>query len=283
LNSSKLPVTVVVPVRNEAANLARCLRRLGRFAQVIVVDSASTDGTPQIALEHGAQLIDFAWNGKYPKKRNWLLLNHRLACGWVLFLDADELVDEPFCDALGAALQTGSHDGYWLNYTNHFLGKRLRHGLPQRKLALFRIGAGLYERIDEDAWSSLDMEIHEHPVLAGSIGEIAAPIAHDDDRGLAAFLKRHTEYALWEARRTVLLRTAGAGALAALTSRQRFKYRHIAKWWYPWFYFLFAYGVRAGFLDGAAGFHYAFYKFWYFQTIRLLIAAQASVPPQRVS
>lgn len=270
----RVPITVVVPVKNEEANLARCLSRLGRFSEVIVVDSGSTDRTQQIAAEHGARVVDFAWDGRYPKKRNWLLLNHKLACEWVLFLDADEFVDDTFCDAAAAALQAGGYDGYWLCYTNWFLGQRLRFGLPQCKLALFRVGKGLYERIEEDGWSRLDMEIHEHPIIDGPVGEIAAPIDHNDDRGLPKFIDRHRDYALWEARRAGLLSAGGAPAQEKLTDRQRFKYRHLTKWWYPWFYFLYTYIVRGGFRDGAAGFHYAFYKAWYFNTIRLLVGEQ---------
>jgi glycosyltransferase involved in cell wall biosynthesis len=267
-----LPVSVVIPVRNEAANLPRCLERLGRFAEVIVVDSSSTDETPQIARNAGVEYINFEWDGKYPKKRNWLLLNHPPKSPWVLFLDADEFVTTQFVEALAAELPASRHDGYWLHYANWFLGKPLRHGVPQRKLALFRVGKGLYERIEEDSWSGLDMEIHEHPVLAGSVGGIAALIEHRDDRGIAKFVDRHKDYALWEARRHELLLRKGGQSMQALTPRQRFKYRHLGKWWYPWFYFLAAYVGKAGFLDGAAGFHYAFYKAWYFQTIRLLIA-----------
>lgn len=269
--TDRIPISVVVPVKNEEVNLGRCLERLGRFAEVVVVDSASTDQTPEIARTHGARLIDFRWDGKYPKKRNWLLLNHKLSCEWVLFLDADELVDDTFCDAIDAAVRKGGYDGFWLNYTNHFLGRALHHGLSQRKLAMFRVGRGLYERIDEDAWSRLDMEVHEHPIVDGPVGEIAARIDHDDRRGLSKFIERHRDYALWEVRRVVLLRTGGAAQSQRLTGRQRFKYRHLHKWWYPWFYFIYTYVVRGGFLDGAAGFHYAFYKLWYFQTIRLLI------------
>lgn len=266
-----IPISVVVPVKNEEANLARCLERLGRFAQVIVVDSASSDRTPEIARKFGARLIEFNWNGKYPKKRNWTLLNHKLACDWVLFLDADEIVDEAFCVAAEDALRSTEHEGYWLNYSNWFLGRPLRHGLPQKKLALFRVGKGLYERIEEDHWSALDMEIHEHPIIDGSVGEIKARIEHNDDRGVAKFIDRHRDYALWEARRFELLRRGGSAPLAQLTGRQRVKYRHLDKWWYPWFYFLYSFVVRGGMFDGAAGFHYAFYKTWYFHTIRLLI------------
>ena len=52
------------------------------------------------------------------------------------------------------------------------MGKKLQGGDPFRKLALFRAGAGEYEKIEEDNWSHLDMEVHEHPVLEGTVGEI---------------------------------------------------------------------------------------------------------------
>ena len=240
-----------------------------------MIDSGSTDGTQQIARQFGARVVDFAWNGKYPKKRNWFLLNAPPKTPWVLFLDADELVDEAFCDALASAVADSNIQGYWLTYTNYFLGKPLRHGLGQRKLALFRVGRALYERIDEDSWSGLDMEIHEHPIVEGPVGEISTPIDHHDDRGIDKFVSRHREYALWEARRYRVLQE-DKDAWARFTRRQRFKYSHLARWWYPWFYFLFTYVVKGGFLDGGPGFHYAFYKTWYFQTIRLLIREQAS-------
>jgi hypothetical protein len=57
----------------------------------------------------------------------------------------------------------------------------------------------------------------------------------------------------------------------AFTARQRFKYRHLSKWWYPYFYFCFQYFVRLGILDGAAGLQHAVYKFWYFLTINLIL------------
>ena len=196
-------------------------------------------------------------------------MNQKLANEWVLFLDADEFVNDRFCDEVAAAVASHRHNGYWLNYTNFFLGRRLKHGVPQRKLALFREGKGRYERIDEDHWSVLDMEVHEHPIVEGSIGEIRAPIEHNDFRGIEKFVGRHLDYARWEARRFLMLERQGDAE--GLTQRQRFKYRHLSSRWYPWFYFLYAFVARLGFLDGSAGFQYAFYKTWYFLTIRLMI------------
>jgi glycosyltransferase involved in cell wall biosynthesis len=279
----RIPVTVVIPVRNEERNLPRCLAALARFAEIIVVDSGSTDRTEEVARDGGAKVLHFAWNGAYPKKRNWVLLNHTLENPWVLFLDADEFVTSEFCEALQTAIEQTSHVGFWLNYTNYFMGQQLRHGVPQRKLALFRVGSGLYERIEEASWSSLDMEIHEHPVLEGTIGELVAPIEHNDDRGILKFIDRHRDYAMWEAQRYQLLVNGGDNAWAHLTKRQRTKYKNITCWWYPLGYGIYQYILKAGFLDGQVGLQYAFYKVWYFNTIRLLIrdATRPSLPNHR--
>lgn len=276
--NERLPVSVVIPVRNEEQNLLTCLSRLDRFSEILVVDSHSTDATCDIAISRGAEVIQFEWDGRYPKKRNWVLLNHVFKNQWVLFLDADEWVTDEFCDQVAQALKIDRHNGFWLHYTNYFLDKPLRHGDPQRKLALFRLGSGLYERINEEAWSSLDMEIHEHPIIDGAVGEIKARIEHRDGRGVAKFVQRHVEYALWEACRTATLQKGKNDIWDGLTSRQRAKYTNVAKWWFAPSYFFWTYVAKRGFLDGTAGLSYALLKLWYFWTIRLLIREHRSKP-----
>lgn len=266
----RLPVTVAVPVKNEEASIFACLDRLERFAEVVVIDSGSTDRTRDIAVELGARIIDFQWNGRYPKKRNWFLLNETPTQPWVLFLDADELVDDRFCDAVDTAVAEQGVDGYWLRYTNHFLGRPMRFGIPQRKLALFRVGKALYEFIEDDSWSTLDMEIHEHPIVDGTVGEIRTPIDHIDHRGLAHWYHRHVEYAIWEAERLRRLE-ADPGAWQKLTRRQKLKYRSVRHWWFPAAYFLGTYFGYSGFLDGRAGFVHAREKAWYFRMVRELL------------
>lgn len=269
-NDTPIPVTVVIPAKNEEENLRTCLDGLKRFQQVVVIDSCSTDGTADIARNWGAELIEFTWNGKFPKKRNWYLMNFRPECEWVLFLDADEVVTEDFVDQISVSIERPDIEAYWLRYTNHFLGRALRYGDPQRKLALFKHGSAFYERIDEVEWSHLDMEVHEHPIIEGLVGEIQAKIDHCDFRGLPHFIKRHVEYALWESRRALSVRRR-TEEWRALTSRQRAKYRSLDKWWFPAAYFAYSYLFRLGFLDGRAGLAYAICKAWYFYTIRLLL------------
>lgn len=276
-----LPVTVVIPARNEERNLPECLRRLGRFARVVLVDSGSTDRTCEIARAAGAQVVHFEWNGRFPKKRNWFLRNQRIETPWVFFLDADEFVDDAFCDELARTLPGTAHAGFWISYTNWFMGRRLLHGETNRKLALFRPDAGEYERIDEERWSNLDMEVHEHPVLKGSTGQIGARLDHRDYRGLEHWIRKHNEYSSWEARRLAALRRHGRLDDAALTDRQRRKYRSIGAWWLPAAYFVDCYVRRGGFRDGHAGFAYAMVKAIYFWEIGLKLREQNEGPSGR--
>lgn len=275
LHGMSLDVTVVIPVKNEAINLPRCLECVQAFEHVVVVDSGSTDATCDIAEKAGAKVLPFDWDGRFPKKRNWVLRNYDFQTEWVIFLDADEFVNEAFAAELGKALAATDCDGFWLNYERWFLGRELKHGDEFVKLALFRVGAGEYERIEEDQWSHLDMEIHEHPVLSGKIGEIRAPIEHNEYRGLHHYIAKHNEYSSWEAARYLQLVQGSdfehSEAWQNLTPRQQRKYRHLAKWWAAPVYFLRAYFLKKGFFDGAVGLHFALMKSVYFYQIRLKI------------
>lgn len=274
-----MSITVVIPVKNEAGNLPECLARLEHFQQVVVVDSGSSDETPGIAIQAGAELLNFEWDGQFPKKRNWVLRNYSFETEWVLFLDADEFVTDAFVQELAAKLKETSAAGFWLNYDRWFLGKQLRYGDEFQKLALFRIGSGEYERIEEDYWSHLDMEIHEHPILKGEVDEIEATIEHNEYRGLRHYIAKHNEYSSWEANRYLQLIgredcPQSSAEWEGLTDRQRKKYLNVTKWWAAPVYFLRGYFWKRGFLDGAVGLHFALLKAIYFYQIRLKIKEQ---------
>jgi glycosyltransferase involved in cell wall biosynthesis len=271
---SVLPVTVVIPVLNEELNLPACLEALGdSFEKIIVVDSDSTDRTGEIAEQAGVQILQFHWDGAYPKKRNWTLENIDFQTKWVLFLDADERVTPAFIDELCCTLPDTPHVGFQVTFTNWFMGRPLHHGDLFRKLPLFRVGSGAYEKFPENGWSTLDMEIHEHPVLTGTVGKIRARIEHHDFRSMEHYLKKHDEYAAWEANRHQWLQTAGGDAWDTLTGRQRIKYRLLDKPGLGWIYFCAAYFFKLGFLDGRAGFELARSKRRYFNRVRRKISS----------
>lgn len=276
MSGSRLPVSVCIPVRNEEKAIAACIGSLaGAFEDVVVVDSNSTDRTAHLASSLGARVFQFSWNGRFPKKRNWALRNVPFVNDWILFLDADEHLTPPFIAELRRVLPTTAHVGFWVSFTNNFMGRKLRYGDRFQKLALFLRSAGEYEEFPEEFWSSLDMEVHEHPVLQGSTGAINARIDHRDDRGLHHYIAKHNDYSTWEANRFKWFTTAGQAAWKRLSRRQRFKYRNLDKWWLAHVYFWTCILVKRGFLDGVAGWRFATMKRRYFQDVRLKTIEQA--------
>ena len=264
-----IPVTVVIPIKNEAVNLPACLAKLGEFAHVLVVDSGSTDGSIDIARQHGAQVLEFAWNGQFPKKRNWCLRTYDFQTEWVLFLDADEQVTPAFIRELKQATSQSKYNGFWVSYRNYFMGRLLRHGYKLDKLPLLRVGHGEYERIDEDSWSALDMEVHEHLVIEGAVGHLKSPLIHNDFKGLAAYYDRHNHYSSWEAARYLAL---DKDRQKKLTAKQKLKYRFVASPLFPLFYFFATYVLKRGFLDGKEGFRFSISKMFYFYQVNFKIA-----------
>ena len=82
-------LSICMIVKNEAANLPRALGSIeGLEAEVVVVDTGSTDETVEIATRAGAKVVHFAWISDFSAARNEAFAN---ATGrWLLVLDADE-------------------------------------------------------------------------------------------------------------------------------------------------------------------------------------------------
>src|ERR1035441_6498120 len=109
-----LPVSVIVPVRNEARNLPRCLESLAGVGEVYVIDSQSTDATAAIAQSHGAKVVQFHYAGGWPKKRQWAMDMLPLAYNWILLLDADEVLTPELADEIQKAIQDPHTNGYYV-------------------------------------------------------------------------------------------------------------------------------------------------------------------------
>jgi len=266
--SLKIPVTVVIPVKNEELNIVHCLQRVSGFDQIMVIDSNSTDNTAKIAREHGVEVHQFDWNGQFPKKRNWVLRNLPIKNDWVLFLDADEYMTDEFIIELQQAIKNPDYNGYWIVFVNYFMGRQLKHGDPFKKLPLFKVGTGEYERIQEDSWSHLDMEVHEHPIIEGKVGSFKSTIIHNDYKGLEKYIARHNAYSTWEANRFMTLKKEG---FKGLNKRQKFKYKLMESGFLPMVYFVGSYIIKLGFLDGKEGYFFAKYKANYFLQIQTKI------------
>ena len=269
--ASVLPVSVLVPVRNEAENLPRCLAALSCCREVYVIDSQSTDATIEIARSFGAKVVQFYYQGGWPKKRQWALDNLPLENPWVLLLDADEVLTPELAEEIEVAIKDPDLNGYWVPLRISFLGRALRHGdTGFRKLSLFRRGMGRFEcRLQDQDASMADMEVHEHVIVEGRTGQIRNALLHHNVNSLSRYIEKHNEYSNWEAR--VLWREltepadcghSGAEKIApSFWGTQAQRRRWLRKNFFhlpgsPILFFFYKYVLRLGFLDGASGLIY---------------------------
>jgi glycosyltransferase involved in cell wall biosynthesis len=263
---ARLPVSVIIPVRNEAKNLPRCLQSLKDFGEILVIDSQSTDNTIQIARSHGAQVEQFHYRGGWPKKRQWAMDTLPLSYDWILLLDADEVLTPELSREISSAIQNKKIDGYWILLRTWFLGRVLLHGdVGLWKLSLFRRGKGRFEcRLKDQDASMADMEIHEHVVVQGETGKLRNPLMHHNVESLSRYIQKHDEYSNWEAR--VLLERGNDEELppslfGSQAQRRRWLKRKLfAVPGSPVVLFLYRYLLRFGFLDGVPGLIYCVFQ-----------------------
>lgn len=263
VRTGKLPVSVIVAARNEEKNLPRCLESLREIAEVYVIDSQSTDATPEIARTLGAKVVQFHYQGGWPKKRQWAIENLSLENDWILLVDADEALTPELADEIRRAIQTPAANGYYVSLQMHFLGRVLRHGDANFwKLALFRRIKGRYEcRLREQDSSMADMEVHEHVVVDGPTRRLKNPLIHRNVESLSRYIQKHDEYSNWEAR-VLLQGERSTGELTpSLSGTQAQRRRWLKKRLYalpgsPVLLFFYRYFLRLGFLDGVPGLIY---------------------------
>jgi glycosyltransferase involved in cell wall biosynthesis len=263
----KIPISVLIPAKNEEANLAACLESVARADEVFVVDSQSSDCSVEIAKSYGANIVQFQFNGRWPKKKNWSLENLAFRNEWVLIVDCDERITDELWSEIALAIQNPQFAGYYINRKVFFLGKWIRYGgkYPDWNLRLFKHKQGRYENLNtEEIRNTGDNEVHEHVILDGAVKYLKNDMLHIDFRDIYHWLERHNRYSNWEARVYLNLingkddsGTIGANFFGDAVQRKRF----LKKLWVrlpfkPTLRFILFYIIRLGFLDGKAGYIY---------------------------
>lgn len=262
IKNERAPLSVLVPVKNEAANLRACLTTVAFADEVVVIDSASSDPTVEAATETGARVVQFDWNGKFPRKKNWALENVPWRNEWVLIIDADERITPALEGAIRAAIQRDDVDGFYLNRRFWFLdGWINRCGyFPSWNLRLFRHRKGRYEKIEAVADDhSGDNEVHEHVLLDGRTEYLAEPMEHYAFPDIATFVEKHNRYSTWEAAVRGQFQGAAAGQMHAspfgnaLERRRWLKRVTLRMPFRPTLRFIYSYVIKQGFRDGQRG------------------------------
>jgi glycosyltransferase involved in cell wall biosynthesis len=258
-----LPVSVIVPARNEAGNLPRCLESLRGAGEVHVIDSQSSDDTAEIARSFGAQVVQFNYAGGWPKKRQWAMDTLPLAYDWVFLIDADEALTPELAEEIRHAIQDPRVDGYYIALQMFFLGRVLRHGgAGFYKLSLFRRGKGRFEcRLRDQNASMADMEVHEHVIVQGKSARLKNPLLHHNVESISRYIQKHDEYANWDARVWLEGERNSTELPPSLFGSQAQRRRWLRKKFFmlpgsSLLLFLYRYFFRLGFLDGVPGLIY---------------------------
>lgn len=268
--ASGLPcdLTVLILTLNEERHIARCLSSIkGLAGRVVVIDSHSTDRTCEIADRFGAEVLKNPFVS-HSYQLNWALDNASIATGWVMKLDADEVVTADLVVNLKKALSAASKDiaGFTLNLRRCFLGKWLRHGglYPVRLLRVWRTGKGR----SESRW------MDEHIKADGRVVHLDADFVDDNLNNITWWTNKHNNYATREAIEMLMIKTRGTAEsdTSGTIGRNAKVKRWIKKRLYSrlplglraLLYFLYRYFLRLGFLDGWQGFVFHFLQgFWY--------------------
>lgn len=228
-----LTLSVAIITKNEEANLARTLGSVRWADQIVIVDSGSTDRTPEIAREFGAKFLIEEWRG-FGAQKNFALVN--CTGDWILSLDADEEVSAELAEEIRSLLRgQPEHEAWLLPRRNFFLGRWIRHGgyYPDTKLRLFRRGSAKFE----------ERAVHETIRVIGPAGQLRGDLIHRAYPTLDGYIEHMNRYSTLGATQAVARGKTSGSILAflwnvVLVPIATFKYN----------YFL-----RLGFLDGREG------------------------------
>ena len=259
-----MSLSVVILTFNSEASIGATLTSARRVSDdVHVVDSGSTDGTLAIAAQHGARVIQHAFES-YGAQRNWAIDNLALRHGWELHLDADERLSGPLADAILALAQRGFPApavGYFIPRLVHFLGHPIRHGgmYPIWHMRLFQRGRGRCEQRRYD----------QHFYVDGPTDRLPHPMIDDIRMPLGEWVVRHNRWADAEADE---LEHASGGVIAAKLGGNpverkralRGSYNRLPRFLRALLLFLYRYVIRLGFLDGRPGLiFFVLQTFWF--------------------
>ena len=208
-------------------------------------------------------MVQFHYDGDWPKKRNWGLRTLPIRNEWVLLLDADERVTPELRREIERAILRSEYNGYYLKWKFIFLGHWMKHSWNHGwMLRLIRYGKGEYEDLgmrNEGGW---DAEVHENVVVEGRCGKLKEVLEHNTNQNLSYWIRKQNEFSDWNAKRRIDQLKEGFPPLTHLFSGDPSKVRKWLKALFlrlpfkPSLLFFYLYWFKMGFLDGREGYFF---------------------------
>ena len=102
-------LSVIILTKNEENDIEAAVQNALQCAdEVLVVDSGSTDKTVELAKNKGARVVYRAWDNDFAAQRNFALTQTETE--WVLYLDADERLNDELVNAVKKVVAPASSD-----------------------------------------------------------------------------------------------------------------------------------------------------------------------------
>lgn len=147
-------LTIIILTKNEEKTIKQVIENAQKCnANILVVDSGSTDKTVEIANTCGAKVVFRAWDNDFSAQRNFAL--QHVKTPWVLYLDADEFLDTELINSIQSVLKRNENKQYSMMRKIHAFGFEYKHGIfkPDEVVRMFKT--------DSVHWEN---KVHERPV-----------------------------------------------------------------------------------------------------------------------
>lgn len=251
LLSDKSLLIAAIFTKNEERNISECMDSLDGIEDIIIVDSSSEDKTRIIAESNGASVLEFNWNGEYPRKKQWTLnqLNH---AAWILMMDADLRATPSLIQELQQLILCEDASAISIPIEYWFRGKKLKFGFKVRYLGALRTKETLFPDVELPGEGYGDIEFHYQPKVNGRILKAKNAMIHNDNDPISSWVERHNKYAVYQAKinqRVQLKKMIDSNKTSQGRLFSKIPFKSLA-------FFLYSYLIRAGFLDGTRGFQY---------------------------
>jgi glycosyltransferase involved in cell wall biosynthesis len=255
--------SVVILTYNSESSIVETLESVAPLSDnIFVVDSFSNDRTSQIALTHGATVVEHTFEN-YGAQRNWAISKLPIKYDWQLHLDADERLTPDLRHEIMSLDERTDITGFYVPRILYFLGRPIRHGgmFPTWHMRLFRSGFGECEARQYD---------QHFRVTRGKTAQLRAYMVDDIRMSLNEWTVRHNRWS--DAELQEQCDGTNEGRIAGRFSgnpveRKRFwrdLFNRSPLFLRPFALFVYRYVVRLGFLDGTTGLiFYVLQTFWF--------------------
>jgi glycosyltransferase involved in cell wall biosynthesis len=188
--SARPPISAIVTTYNEEQNIAGCIESLLWCDEILVVDSFSTDRTPEIV--RGFPRVRFFQRTYFgsASQKNWAM--DQVSHEWILIFDADERCTPELQREIENLLATDPvHDGYTIKRRVHFINRVIRFSGWQhdRVVRLVRRSAARYP----------NRRVHADMLTRGPTPVLRSPMEHYMAETLDEYVRRIQKYSFWGA------------------------------------------------------------------------------------